>query len=144
MGNFFSTSSTPRLYKGIKLLLADPEKDFPEEFNPERPFKVRRMENTSRESFVKTVERLDGAFVVPQEKFVPSEDLIDEAAPEVVELRDGATYIVVPREWKAVEKRVSSFAAFCSVVDFKSIIADLILAAKFHPCVHLFLFDFAV
>jgi hypothetical protein len=142
MGNFFSTSSTPRLYKGIKLLLADPEKDFPAEFNPERPFKEKKLKLVSRESFIDKVKSEEGVGVVPLEEFNP-EGIEEETAKEV-ELRDGATYIVVPREWKAVEKRVSSFATFCSVVDFKSIIADLILAAKFHPCVHLFLFDFAV
>ena len=116
MGDLLSTSSTPRLYKGIKLLLAYPEKRFPLEFNPEDPFEEKKLKQVSRESFIDKVKIEEGVGVVPLEEFSP-EGIEEETAKEV-ELRDGATYIVIPRRGKSYEKRVSSFAAFCSVVDF--------------------------
>jgi hypothetical protein len=68
------------------------------------------------------VEREEGVGVVPLERFDPQ--ALKEVQPEDVELRNGATYIIVPRRGNSYEKRVSSFAVFCSVVDFQ-IIADL-------------------
>ena len=124
MGALLSTSSTPRLYKGIKLLLADPEKRFPLEFNPEDPFEEKKLKPLSRQGFIRSVERLNGAFVVALEDFDVTGRQPEEAALEDVELRDRATYIVIPHRDTSYEKRVSSFAAFCSVVDFQ-IIADL-------------------
>jgi hypothetical protein len=53
MGNLLSTSSTPQLYKSIKLLLADPEKQFPLDFNPEDPFEVKVLERASLSGFIK-------------------------------------------------------------------------------------------
>jgi hypothetical protein len=128
MGNLLSsnsTSSTPRLYEGITLLLADPEKQFPLEFNPEEPFEVKVLERASLSGFIKKVEREQGVGVVPLQRFDPQ--ALKEVQPEDIELCDGATYIVVPRREKSYEKRVSLFAlhaAFCSVIDFQ-IIADL-------------------
>ena len=116
MGNLLSTSSTPRLYKGIKLLLADPEKQFPLDFNPEDPFEVKVLGAASRSGFVDKVNREEGVGVVRLERFDPQ--ALIEGSPLDVELCDGATYIIVPRRGKSYEKRVSSFAAFCSVVDF--------------------------
>lgn len=113
MGNLLSsnsTSSTPRLYEGIKLLLADPEKQFPEGFDPKKPFKVKALGKVSRESFVKCVERETGAYVVAVENFDPTG--VVNQAPEEVDLCDEATFIVVPREDQTTEKRVSAFAAF--------------------------------
>ena len=106
-----STSSRPELYEHITLLLADPEKQFPEEFDPQKPKKVKVMNKTSRETFCSRVANVNGEAVVALEAFDPTA-LVDEP-PELVELRDGATYIVVPREDKTTEQRVSSFAAFC-------------------------------
>ena len=114
MGNLLSsnsTSSTPRLYEDITLLLADPEKQFPEEFDPQRPFKTKILKRTSRETLCTRVTNENGVAVVALEDFDPT-GLKDEP-PELVELCDGATYIVVPRVDKTVEKRVSPFAAFC-------------------------------
>ncbi|KAH7619183.1 hypothetical protein NADE_006028 [Nannochloris sp. 'desiccata'] len=76
--------STPKLYEGITMLLADPEKQFPED----------------------STERVNGAFVVALENFDPAG--LQEEAPEDVELRDRATYIVVPRDIKITEKRFES------------------------------------
>ena len=98
--------SRPRLYHGITLLLANPEDRFPEDFDPEHPFDRTPMRNTSRESFIRSVERVGGAFVVRIEDFGP--DALLEP-PEDVELLDGATYIVVPLRRYSYEKRVSSF-----------------------------------
>ena len=117
MKNLLSTSSTPQLYKGIKLLLADPEKQFPLDFNPEDPFVEKKLKQVSRESFIEKVKLEEGVGVVPLEEFSP--EGIEEETLEDVELRDGATYIVIPGRGKSYEKRVSSFAAFCSVVDFQ-------------------------
>ena len=112
MGNLLSTNSTPRLYEGITLLLADPEKQFPEEFDPKVPPEVLKLKKVSREGFIRAVERENGVAVVALEDFDPTPRL-EEETPEYVELRDRATYIVVPREHKITQKRVSSFAAYC-------------------------------
>jgi hypothetical protein len=122
MGNLLSTSSKPRLYNGIKLLLVDPEKRFPLEFNPQDPFEEKKLKQVSRESFIDKVKSEEGVGVVPLEEFSP-EGIEEETAKEV-ELRDGATYIVIPCRRKRYEKRVSSFAAFFIVVGFQ-FIADL-------------------
>ena len=140
MGNFVSTNSTPRLYEGITLLLADPEKQFPEEFDPKHPFKTRKIKKLSREGFIRMVERENGITVVPYEDFGPKGV---EEAPEEVELRNGATFIVVPREDKTTAKRVSSFCRILlSVGDFQ-LIADL-GNLNFTSYLRLFPFDFAV
>ena len=52
--------------------------------------------------------------MVPLEEFSP--EGIEEATAEEVELKDKATYIVIPRRGKSYEKRVSPFAlhaAYC-------------------------------
>lgn len=123
MGNLLSsnsTSSTPRLYEDVTLLLADPEKQFPEEFDPHHPFKTKILKRTSRETFCSRVANVNGEAVVALEDFDPTGQ--KDEPPELVELCDGATYIVVPREDKTTEKRVSLFAlhaAFCSEVEFQ-------------------------
>jgi hypothetical protein len=126
MGDLLSTSSTPQRYEGINLLLADPEKQFPEEFDPERPWKTQRLRGkVSQQGFIRSVERLNGAFVVALDDFVSTQGPLEDIEPlEDVELCNDATYIIVPRDSKSSEKRVSSFVAICSVVDFQ-IIADL-------------------
>lgn len=56
----------------------------------------------------------EGVGVVPLEEFSP--EGIEEATAEEVELKDKATYIVIPRRGKSYEKRVSPFAlhaAYC-------------------------------
>ena len=53
------------------------------------------------------MERENGVAVVPLEDFDP-EALVKET-PEEVELRDGATYIVLPRKGKNYEQAVSTF-----------------------------------
>ena len=109
MGNLLSSnSSNPPFYKGIKLLLADPDERFPQDFKPEDPFEVKVLERASHEGFIRLVERKNGETVVPLEGFEPHS--LKELAPEDVELRNDATYIVVPRRGKTYEKRVSSFA----------------------------------
>ncbi|KAH7624994.1 hypothetical protein NADE_002214 [Nannochloris sp. 'desiccata'] len=102
--------STPKFYNDITLLLADPENDFPLEFNPERPSQVKVLERASREGFIRTVERKNGETVVPLERFDPQ--ALKEVSPEDVELRDGATYIVVPRSEKSYENRFKSIEAW--------------------------------
>ena len=52
MGIATSTPSTPERYSNITLLLADPEKLFPEEFDPQCPFDKPLLGNVPRESFV--------------------------------------------------------------------------------------------
>ncbi|KAH7622994.1 hypothetical protein NADE_007858 [Nannochloris sp. 'desiccata'] len=106
MGNLLSTNSSPALYEGITLLLADPEKPFPEEFDPQRPYKTRLLGKLSRQTFVKCVERETGAYVVAVENFNPTG--VVNKAPEEVELRDRATYIVITRDSKTTEKRFES------------------------------------
>jgi hypothetical protein len=106
-----STSSRPELYEHITLLLADPEKQFPEEFDPQHPFKVRVMEKASRQGFVDRISRVNGEAVVPLESFNP-QALVDLPALDV-ELRHGATYIVVPCvDMQDTGRRVSEWAVF--------------------------------
>ena len=91
MGNLFSADSTPstaRFYEGITLLFANPKKEFPQDFDPERPFKAVPLKKISRASFVDLVK---GRKVVLLEKF----DDYEPVVPLDVELRDNATYIVV-------------------------------------------------
>lgn len=62
--------------------------------------------------------------------------------PEDVQLRNDATYMVVPRRGKSYEKRVSSFCRILlSVIGFQ-IIADL-GNLNFTSYLHLFPFEFA-
>ncbi len=94
MGGLFSTDSThpeqstARYFEGIKLLFSDPVKEFPQDFDPERPFKTRSLLKVSRASFVSIV---NGSDVVLLENFGDFEP----QSPLEVELRDNATYIVV-------------------------------------------------
>ncbi|KAG7674380.1 hypothetical protein KSW81_000038 [Nannochloris sp. 'desiccata'] len=104
MGNYGEfTNSTPPLYEGIKLLLADPDKRFPQDFNPEDPLETKKLKKVSRESFINKVKSEEGVGVVPLEEFSP--EGIEEATAEEVELKDKATYIVIPRRGKSYEKR---------------------------------------
>ncbi|KAG7674696.1 hypothetical protein NADE_007988 [Nannochloris sp. 'desiccata'] len=106
MGNLLSNDSTPPLYGGIKLLLADPDKRFPQDFNPEDPLETKKLKKVSRESFINKVRSEEGVGVVPLEEFSP--EGIEEATAEEVELKDKATYIVIPRRGKSYEKRFES------------------------------------
>ena len=100
----------PKFYYDITLLFADSEKDFPVDFDPQRPSAVKKIKRVSRGSFVNKVKSEDGVGVVRLEEFSP--DGIEEELAEDVELRDGATYIVSPTGRKSFAKRVSSYAAF--------------------------------
>ena len=105
-----STSSRPELYEHITLLLADPEKQFPEEFDPQKPRKIKPLGKLSLQNFVKCVEREAGGYVVAVQDFDPTGVVYQ--IPETVELRDGATYIVVPLEdMQDTGRRVSEWAA---------------------------------
>ncbi|KAH7619699.1 hypothetical protein NADE_007987 [Nannochloris sp. 'desiccata'] len=106
MGNLLSSDSTPRLYEGVTLLLADPEKQFPEEFDPKKPFKTKNLKRTSRETFCTRVANENGVAVVALEDFDPTG--LEDEPPEYIDLHDRATYIVVPREGKTAEKRFES------------------------------------
>ena len=92
MGNLFSADSTARFYEGITLLFANPKKEFPQDFDPERPFEAVPLGKVSREGFVDFARSRNALGVVPLEKnhlgFKPQ-------SPLDVELRDNATYIVV-------------------------------------------------
>ena len=114
MGNLLSTNSTPRLYEGITLLSADPEKQFPEEFDPKLPLEVLNLKKVSRQGFIRALERENGRGLVDLDDF--DIEKLQVGQPEDVELRNDATYIVVPRRGKSNEKRVSPFAshaAYC-------------------------------
>lgn len=99
--------SMPQVYDHITFLVADSNKDFPREFDPERPVEVWRYAKLSRKGFVWTVDRLEGSGVMPLEDF----DDRRKAAPVVIldtaedaHLYDGAVYVVVPRtrRWRGV------------------------------------------
>ena len=91
----------PKFYYDITLLFADSEKDFPVDFE------AKKFKKVSREGFLRVVER---DTVVALEDFDP--EALREQSPLDVELRDGATYIVIPTGRKSFAKRVSSYAAF--------------------------------
>ena len=115
MGDVLSTDSRPQLYEGISLLLAHPGRQFPEEFNPEWPFAVTKIKRASRKSFINTVEKEEGLYVVPVEEFVQTSNVVELfEAPEDVELRDGGIYIVVPDEELQATRIKVSF--FCQIV----------------------------
>ncbi|KAG7674758.1 hypothetical protein NADE_008041 [Nannochloris sp. 'desiccata'] len=106
MVSLLSSDSTPRLYEGITLFLADPEKQFPEEFDPKKPFKTKNLKRTSRETFCTRVANENGVAVVALEDFDPTG--LEDEPPEYIDLHDRATYIVVPREDNTAAKRFES------------------------------------
>ncbi|KAG7674187.1 hypothetical protein KSW81_006016 [Nannochloris sp. 'desiccata'] len=63
MGDLFSTPSAPstaRFYEGITLLFGNPNKEFPQNFDPTRPFKTELLRRVSRASFVDSVNGRNG------------------------------------------------------------------------------------
>ncbi|KAL4513616.1 hypothetical protein Ndes2437A_g00528 [Nannochloris sp. 'desiccata'] len=69
-------------------------------------FYIADLKKVSRESFINKVRSEEGVGVVPLEEFSP--EGIEEATAEEVELKDKATYIVIPRRGKSYEKRFES------------------------------------
>ncbi|KAH7621183.1 hypothetical protein NADE_009231 [Nannochloris sp. 'desiccata'] len=97
MGDLFSTPSAPstaRFYEGITLLFGNPNKEFPQNFDPTRPFKTELLRRVSRASFVDSVNGRNGpSRVVLLED--PTTFKLELESPLEVELRNNATYIVV-------------------------------------------------
>ncbi len=100
MGDLFSTPSAPsapstaRFYEGITLLFGNPNKEFPQDFNPERPFKTELLRRVSRASFVDSVNGRNGpSRVVLLEG--PTTFKLELESPLEVELHNNATYVVV-------------------------------------------------
>ena len=86
--------STPKLYRGITLLFAEPGEPFPGYFDPAFPWDMSRFKMMSREGFVDRVKGENSIAVVPLEDFEKDPGAPCKT-PEDIELRDGATYIVV-------------------------------------------------
>jgi hypothetical protein len=102
MGNLFSTPSAPstaRLYEGITLLFAHPNKEFPQNFDPSRPFKTQYLSRVSREGFVGIVNGRNGpsGVVLLDDKILedPTKLKLELGSPLDCELRNNATYVVV-------------------------------------------------
>ena len=102
------TPPIPEFYKDMTLVLPL-ENGFPEDFDPEFPgsdVEVMKLRNLSRQGFVRAVDRQNGGFVVALEDY-PSRN-VSKMDPADIELRDGATYIVLPCKGKNYEQAVSS------------------------------------
>jgi hypothetical protein len=109
----------PELYKGITLLWPNPQKEFPQGFDPAQPFAQAILKPISRQDFVARLRDEHAAAVVRLEDFIPNA-LSPEDSPGNVQLRDNATYILVPPKYRSLVQGVS-FAlriAFCYLVDF--------------------------
>ena len=103
----------PELY--TLTLLAKPEGELPDVFDPKSPgsdVDVQLLTAISRQGFIRAVDRRNGDFVVALEDY-PSRDLSKKDS-EDIELRDGATYIVLPRKEKNYEQAVSSLYFYAS------------------------------
>lgn len=109
--------STPQRYEDIEILFADPAKAFPEDFNPDYPFRVEHIKRVSYKGFVATMDREHVAALVALEDFDPQAFHIEEMSPVDVELHDGATFIAILNVYPtSLERRVGCFAlqvAFC-------------------------------
>ncbi|KAG7670019.1 hypothetical protein NADE_006263 [Nannochloris sp. 'desiccata'] len=102
---------TPELYNVT--LLAKLEGELPEDFDPEFPggdVQVEQLLGVSRQGFVRAVDRRNGDFVVALEDY-PSRDVSKKDSADI-ELRDGATYVVLPRKGKNYEQTVDDVAAW--------------------------------
>jgi hypothetical protein len=105
MGDLFSTDSTPpqpsaeRFVEGITLLYANPKKEFPQNFDPSRPFKTKSLVKVSRAGFVSIVNGRNGPLevVLLDDKILkdPTTFKLELVSPLDVELRNNATYVVV-------------------------------------------------
>ena len=102
MGNLFSADSTPstaRFYEGITLLYGNPNKEFPQNFDPCRPFMTKSLARVSREGFVGIVNGRNGpsAVVLLDDKIRedPTKFKLQLQSPLDCELRNNATYAVV-------------------------------------------------
>jgi len=102
MGNLFSTPSAPstaRFYEGITLLYANPNKEFPQNFDPSRPFKTKSLTRVSRASFVGIVNGRNGPseVILLDDKILedPTTFKLELESPLEVELRNNAIYVVV-------------------------------------------------
>ncbi|KAH7623391.1 hypothetical protein NADE_002580 [Nannochloris sp. 'desiccata'] len=102
MGNLFSTPSAPstaRFYEGITLLYANPNKEFPQNFDPSRPFKTKSLARVSRASFVGIVNGRNGPsdVILLDDKILedPTTFKLELESPLEVELRNNAIYVVV-------------------------------------------------
>ena len=88
-----------RFYEGITLLFANPNKEFPQNFDPSRPFKTELLRRVSRGSFVDSVNGRNGPsrVVLLDDKILedPTKFKLELESPLEVELRNNATYIVV-------------------------------------------------
>lgn len=84
-----------KLFANVTLLLADPGKRFPQDFDPASPFKTRVLQLVTQAAFPNQISRCDGEAVVPLEKWDPGSDVV--VVPELAALYDGAKFIVVPK-----------------------------------------------
>ena len=100
----------PKLYSGITLLFTDPKKRFPEEFDPQCPYHKLQPNKVSREGLIKLIYGRSGETLVPLEDFHYEPPTLWEETPQDVDLRDGATYIVVSSKEAAYRETVSCFA----------------------------------
>ena len=123
------TPPIPELYKDMTLVLPL-ENGFPEDFDPDRPgsdVEVMKLRNLSRQGFVSFLAGRNAEFVVTPEDY-PSRD-VSKMIPADIELRDGATYIVLPRKGKNYEQAVSSLCCIFVIFGrFFQINADPFLA----------------
>ena len=101
--------ATPKLYDGIRLLYAEPGEQFPEEFDPKCPWAIRNYTEMDRECFVDMFKWENSRAVVPLEDFENDPRALWEVPVMDVELREGATYIVVPLKETTSGKKVSCF-----------------------------------
>ncbi len=113
MGNLFSTPPTRVLYNDIKLLWPNPQKVFPRDFDPEQPFCSQVLAVVDRQAFIERLQTEDFAGLVRPENFNPAASSLTVELPRIVELSDGATFILVPPTRRILRQMVSSFAAFC-------------------------------
>ena len=108
---FRSAMATSDLYAGITLLLPDPGKVFPGEFDPHRPWDTMILDCVSQEEFSDAVYKANGIAAVPLEFFLEDPELERGVrTPDSVELRDGGTYVMIPRKQDIPDKPVSCFA----------------------------------
>jgi hypothetical protein len=106
--------SSSRVYERIKLVIADPDKQFPEDFDPYNPYEIYEMKDMSPRIFKEVVESMNGLFVMRREEFeqyqetgVPLWTYL--RTPDDIDLEHYETYIVVTRTNRNSAKRVSFF-----------------------------------
>ncbi len=102
--------------------------DFDPDFDPERPgseVEVVKLRNLSQHGFFSFLAGRNAEFAVTPEDY-PSRD-VSKMIPADVELRDGATYIVLPRKGKNHEQTVSTFTLHIAFVIGRFFTSSLIL-----------------